>query len=1318
MYLKITDFDRKFVTPIANIGKSPKHVIPTNLVLPMNTCIHFVADSDSILGIDSSYCLLRAQTGNVYTYHVQKIRPELGTVHSTNFPINATIRYYHKTHLAIKPLTNLDRSLGTNTSPIVINYALLPKLYKYAKSTLVTYQEWFNIRATMWEMIGQIGTRREHFILYQLPTILPTKAELAQYAINFKPSALSDFHENNSLNLLELWRIVSQDADSPDMAVSEEILDHVNLVFLESGTLSIIRLSELIKWSTEDHTAAATNFYRFLDILFALRTPVQLSNSDFATASELEPSTDKIASLISEQGAAGNLSAAEQKGLLRLAEKYKTIADPHGSGLTLNQMAVTPEELNVEETQVVADASNISDKSMLHSSLQDMDKHYIKDVLHKDVIQNLLMFQPAGVIVKDVKVKTKNTVATKADIYSIQLQPINGSPSPITIQLPVINPDGTFLSGGTTYRLDKQIGEVPFLKTKPNMVALTSYYGKLFVTRNENSVSNYSKWINKQLNARANNSEDRSVTDIIYGITKAGKLNVPRVYTAICETVDSFNSGDYHFTFNYNQIPSLFTEAEIEQLKEHELVPVGWTHNGHFILGMDEDGNILNVVQKAAKHKDAGQIFLLGTIPFLIDPDMGEGPVEFTEFSLLNRRIPIILAFCYLYGLDATLHKLGIKFELQPTNVRLPASNTTYKLKFKNIVYVLNVSNKYHKLLVGGFSAIGKDISRFNGTDFNKQSIYSTLLGSLGITNYHLRELSLLVDMFIEPITMGILTEMGEPTDFYGLLLRANDLLIDDFVPDVSSARYKGYERLAGMMYKEMVNAMRTYRAQGSMTNIGVTMNPNAVWLSVLNDPTVTIVEGSNPIHNLKEHESFTHAGQGGRSAVTMVKDTRGFSQHDLGVVSESTPDSGKVGIRAYLTANPNITSMRGVTRPYDEKTDGPSSLLSTSALLSPGVTHDDAKRLNFISIHHSHGVGCANYDPLPYRTGYEEIIGARVDDLFVVTADSDGVVSEIKPDSLGVTYHDGEHTRLARYKLGVSHGTVAGATIPHNKITDMKVGQRFKKGDALIYNSGFFARSELNPANVIYKHGIVARVALLENSETIEDGCTISTELAEKLVTRGTTLRGLIIDFNMMVHNLVKIGDVVEPDTILCTLESYIGDAVPAKDAKAIKALTRIAGNNPRAKVYGTVTDIEVIYFGKIENMTFSLQEIVSEYDTRRTKNVKRYMLDEAKTGQIDESIRINGKSMVANQIAIKIYIDGNIAMGIGDKLEFVHQLKSTCSKVDPHLITSKDGLEVDALFGYKSVAERIVASPEIMGVMNTVLKELSVQTGKLYLK
>lgn len=474
---------------------------------------------------------------------------------------------------------------------------------------------------------------------------------------------------------------------------------------------------------------------------------------------------------------------------------------------------------------------------------------------------------------------------------------------------------------------------LPIVKVKPDTVTITSYYCKLFITRSSNNVANYAKFITKVIAVRANNPDDPSVTNLTYH-RSTPNVKLPRTYTALSDTIAKFYTPQYKFFWNYNRLDKNFSSEELNMLNSVHLIPCGRVvQSDDTVLGMDSNGIIYNVINRE-KHT-------LGSLPYLIDSKIGEGPVEYTEISIFSKRIPLVLVLAYIYGLDNLLNKVGIPFKLASIAEKPPTGTGIMTLKFKDIIYVLDVSDKRNRLLAGGFNVIRNDMVNFKGNSLNNQQVYKSLLSGLGVTQYYLRELKLMMEMFVDPITMGILKELKEPTSLYGLLIKANSLLTNDYVPAVVNIRYKGYERIVGMVYHQMINAMRGYK-QNIASNAQVLMNPNAVWLDIVQDQTITIVEESNPLQNLKEKESVTHSGSGGRSSVTMVKNTRGFGLDDVGVISESSPDSAKVGVRVFMTANPNLTTVRGTTRKFDLTTDGPTNVLSTTAMISPAVTHDD----------------------------------------------------------------------------------------------------------------------------------------------------------------------------------------------------------------------------------------------------------------------------------------------------------------------------------------------------------------------------------------
>jgi hypothetical protein len=97
-----------------------------------------------------------------------------------------------------------------------------------------------------------------------------------------------------------------------------------------------------------------------------------------------------------------------------------------------------------------------------------------------------------------------------------------------------------------------------------------------------------------------------------------------------------------------------------------------------------------------------------------------------------------------------------------------------------------------------------------------------------------------------------------------------------------------------------------------------------------------------NPIQNLKEKEAVTYNGVGGRNSRTMTKHTRAYHVNDMGTISGDTVDSSDVAINTYTSADPQFTSLRGISRRFDMEKMGATPLLSTSALISVGSDHDD----------------------------------------------------------------------------------------------------------------------------------------------------------------------------------------------------------------------------------------------------------------------------------------------------------------------------------------------------------------------------------------
>jgi hypothetical protein len=256
-----------------------------------------------------------------------------------------------------------------------------------------------------------------------------------------------------------------------------------------------------------------------------------------------------------------------------------------------------------------------------------------------------------------------------------------------------------------------------------------------------------------------------------------------------------------------------------------------------------------------------------------------------------------------------------------------------FNVIFEDEILIFKRDDQKACLIFNGFNRLKTTLRRVSVYSLDKQESYATLIKALGIPLNHLKQYGNIFDVWVDHIAREILIEMQEPTDMVLLFLSAVDKLCDDSYADpngVNEALLMGYQRIPGMVYDALFKALRQYTNNPMSKNAALELNPNVVWFSITQDQTVAPIEESNPIHAIKEKEVVVFRGQGGRSA-------------DTGIISEANVDNGQVGTIAYLTADPNIKSLRGVTRSVGDLKSVPrTKVQSTAMLLSPGSDKDD----------------------------------------------------------------------------------------------------------------------------------------------------------------------------------------------------------------------------------------------------------------------------------------------------------------------------------------------------------------------------------------
>lgn len=1015
--------------------------------------------------------------------------------------------------------------------------------------------------------------------------------------------------------------------------------------------------------------------------------------------------TDGVMNVCDRLADEGYLSAGEYKYFQKQANKFKELPAPNWDGTLEQYIQIPPETLKITESTKMVDANTVFDKSMLTSSLLSFDDRYIEHVLDRDTAGMVLSLQNAGIAVTDYKVDHIDDVMGGYKQFSVRVNPVVGQQSTLRFKLPVVDRDGSYTSNGVKYRLRKQRGDLPIRKIAPTRVALTSYYGKAFVNRSKKRADDYGYWLQNRFMEKLHDAADTELSQVGLANVFDNALESPRTFSAMSMFVSSFACKGINFSFDHEVTKATYPEAVLAKFETDGSLVVGQTSTGYVVMDKFSTLYLLN-----------GDVLEpIGSLENFLGIDTSKSPMEFASLSVYGKDVPVGVILGLQMGFEKLMRLLKLEPRRVPAGTRAGITSDEYALVFSDETLVFPKDDRFASMVMAGFNDYEKALRLFSVYSFDKRGVYVNLLETAGLGARYVREIDLMHQMFIDPITKDLLIEMREPTTFQGLLLRSCEMLMNDAHPDELDPAYmriKGYERLAGAVYTELVQAVRGHNGRMGKANAALEMNPYAVWKRVSEDPAKNQVSEINPIEALKEVEAVTFAGTGGRSKRSMTKHTRAFHQNDRGIISESTVDSSDVAVNVFTSADPHFTSLRGMGRPFVDGESGATSLLSTSALISPASDKDDPKRVNFVAIQQSHAIACDGYQQFMIRTGYDAMIAQRSHALFAYTAKKPGVVKSVDAKGIIVDYDDG---KSEGYELGRRFGNAAGLVVPHQIVTKLKAGDKVVEGDAIVYNSGFFEPDFFNPHRVVLKNAFPVKTVLWESSQTLEDASSISTRAAGKLRTNITKVKTIVVNFDQTLDRLVKVGDKVQADTVL----GYIQDAVTANskifDEESLDTLRVISAQTPRAGLGGVVEKVEVFYHGDKDDMSESLRTLANQGD-RELKRLGHSMGRNPHTGSVDGGFRIEGEQLPLDAVAVRIYITAPTAAGVGDKGVFANQLKTVVSEVLEEDYVSEDGDVIDAVFSVKSINARIVNSPFILGTSMTLLKVIAKRAVSAY--
>lgn len=766
------------------------------------------------------------------------------------------------------------------------------------------------LSADKYEMINIIFTANGKAIIYNLSDILNmAKNKNTWYLFARHISLLKLYASNPTLDINTL-------VDMADDNFEEYITNNTSNINADSTITTVIPDAGTISVSDEPVTK--------------LPDPVVDKADQISFVDDLTAITNDYIDNMPEK------TPAQKNRLKKISERYKTvkIGDSYIADILNSEpdISMTDSSIDVLKGTVPDD--------MLKSSIVAMDSLYMDNLYEKDLAQTLISFSKNGLYLIDYKTEDEVNALNQIRHHTVKYEDMDGTQHTIKFKLPIVREDDTFLVNGIKSRMKKQQINLPIVKISPVRVSLAASY-KTLVERNVTKAHSFLPFIETYI--KKINKEKSTVRLSHNGHTYQHKL--PYEYTAISFKYESMIFGKYSLFFDYNDRANLLNIPDDVLALEKEFgVAIGAIKGNtqvKLFMGLDNLIRVVHIVNKEVM--DTTSIFEL-----LSDHTDIKRPLmisEWTDLKILDQKLPMIFILGYKFGLTNMLKYLGVNFMLYDKGTHFEKNATDMIVRFADKTLVYNRYPLEHSLIINGLFQY--KTNKIEYAEFDTSDIYYELLANKGISTNYIKGIDTFFELWLDPITRDILLQMGEPTNIRDLLIRATSMLVtqEHINPaSIANHRMRSYERFNSILYDEVARRIATNKRQyGGKASYSI--NPEAVFQRIIQDQSVVLTEEINPVHEIKEITGVTFSGTGGRDATSFVLADRQYPNDAKGIISEATPDSGKVAINVQTSMDPNITNIRGMYN-TDIKTEDidPTELLSVTGLLFPHATNDDQR--------------------------------------------------------------------------------------------------------------------------------------------------------------------------------------------------------------------------------------------------------------------------------------------------------------------------------------------------------------------------------------
>ena len=936
---------------------------------------------------------------------------------------------------------------------------------------------------------------------------------------------------------------------------------------------------------------------------------------------------------------------------------------------------------------------------------------------------------PMSVI--DVTVEDRSTSEDSILTYTVHLEDSLGKRHTLRFDMPKIINKRFLRLRGNDKIIPGQLINLPIIKTDEDTVQVVSNYNKIFITR-YGQVGKINQSTNALIRALTKLKENNYKLDVKDGDAVASpskidlgnnakisaKYELPAEYVELSKIFNKVTTSDGRvYYFNRDELIHKLEEKKVKVESDQGFMVVGITKDNQAIT-VPETGVSSALINHLGIHEYAYTFMKPGA------------RMTYSQASILNSKIPLIVVMAYTAGLTGALNAAGVKYNLSEKR----PTNTKNYFRFND--GFLSFNDNYSPdaaLLVNGLSVI--NTQEYSLTDIDTKAMWLDVLDDFGGRN-RADGLDSFANLMMDPITVEVCKTYKLPTDYIEVLAYASSLLTTNKFnrhTDITGNRFRTNERLVHFLYKSLATSYGMYlrEIKNNRKDAKMTMKQSAVIDMALADVTTSDLSKLSPLLELESANTVTFKGLSGMNSDRSYSlDKRTYDKTMINKLSMSTGFSATVGINRQSTINMGIESTKGYIKSGGEldRMSDANTLSITEALTPFGTTRDDPFRTAMTFIQTSkHGMRTNSQDPLLVTNGADQALPYLTSDTFAHKTKWDAVVEEVNDDYMIIANKSNRSEKEfidLREKVEKNSDGGFFITIKLDLAKNYKKGQTIKPGEIIAYDKDSYS-DKVGVGNLAYNIGTLTKVAIMHTDKGFEDSAIISQDLSEKMASEIVLQVDVLMDAKDIDIQCVEIGKPLHEGEVIMSYRAALED----QDATDIinKMVSKNAGNESKelmdeigkikvkSKVTGKLQDIKIYSTIPTSEMSKSLAAFVNKYNApidKMKSKLSKLGIDASQYGTSGVLPAVGKLKHAEGKVLVEFYIKYYDKMSVGDKLVYFSALKGVVKEIFPEgkepYSEYRPEEKVHSFLPVGSVNARMVTSVLTLGAINKVLIEL----------